>query len=129
MADQSNFNRFENLQQTLKYTFTVLPIVAGLDKFFHLLVNWEIYVPGWLDSIIPAATLMIIAGIIEIIAGLIVLTETEIGGYIVALWLLGIAVILITGAHYLDIAVRDIVMAISVYVMARMTNQLKKNPV
>lgn len=125
MNGETYLPRFRNLQQTLKYTFTVLPIVAGLDKFFNLLVNWETYVPVWMGNILPPETIMIIVGIIEIIAGLIVLTKTEVGAYIVTLWLLAIAVVLITGGHYLDIAVRDIVMAIAAYVLARMTKILK----
>ena len=125
MANQS---KVRNLQQILKYTFVVLPIVAGLDKFFNLLVNWEIYVPGWMGSIIPPETLMIIVGIIEIIAGIIVLVQTEIGAYIVCIWLVAIAIVLITGGAYLDIAVRDIVMAISAYVLGGLTAALKSEP-
>src|SRR5699024_5561608 len=106
-----------------------LPIVAGLDKFLNLLVNWEMYVPVWMGNILPPETIMLIVGIIEIIAGLIVLTKTGVGAYIVSLWLLAIAVVLITGGHYLDIAVRDIVMAIAAYVLARITSALNGDSV
>ncbi len=120
----TNESKIRNLQQILKYTFVVLPTVAGLDKFFNLLVNWEMYAPGWIGNIIPPETLMIIVGIIEIIAGIIVLVKTEIGAYIVCAWLALIALVLITGGTYLDIAVRDIVMAIAAFVLARMTSTL-----
>lgn len=125
MADQTNHSKLKNLQQILKYTFVVLPIVAGLDKFFNLLVNWEMYIPAWMGNILPPETIMIIVGIIEIIAGLIVLTKTDVGAYIVSLWLLSIAIILLTGGHYLDVAVRDIVMAIAAFVLAKMTGLTK----
>lgn len=119
-SDTSNIN---NLQQLLKYTFVVLPIAAGLDKFFYLLVDWGQYFPDWLMSIVPfsLSTFVMIVGIVEIIAGLIVLVKTELGAYIVCIWLALIALVLIISGHYLDVAVRDIVMAISAFVLARMT--------
>ncbi len=130
MITSTENSGINNLQQLLKYTFVVLPIVAGLDKFFDILVNWEIYFPEFLINIFPWAlsTTVIIVGIIEIIAGLIVLFKTEIGAYIVCIWLALIALVLIIGGTYLDIAVRDIVMAISAYVLARMTAIRKDEP-
>lgn len=125
--DNAGNSNIKNLQQFLKYTFVVLPIAAGLDKFFYLLVDWSQYFPDWLMSIVPfsLSTFVMIVGIIEIIAGLIVLTKTEIGAYIVCLWLALIALILIISGSYLDIAVRDIVMAIAAFVLARMTRAIK----
>lgn len=127
MTAPTESSSINNLQKLLKWTFTVLPIAAGLDKFFYLLVDWGEYFPDWLMSIAPfsLSTLVVIVGIIEIVAGLIVLTKTEIGAYIVCLWLALIALILITGGNYLDIAVRDIVMAIAAFVLARMTHILR----
>ncbi len=123
MTTSTENSRIRNIQQLLKYTFVVLPVVAGLDKFFGLLVNWEIYFPPFLIEIFPwgLETTVIIVGIIEIIAGLIVLFKTEAGAYIVCIWLSLIALTLIIGGEYLDIAVRDIVMAISAYALARLT--------
>ena len=106
----------------LKYTFGIVPIVAGTDKFTNLLTNWEQYINPSIASILPfsASVFMMIVGVIEIIAGIIVLIKTEIGGYIVAAWLTVIALTLLAGFNYLDVAVRDLVMAIAALSMARL---------
>lgn len=105
----------------LRLTFGLVPIVAGLDKFTNLLTNWEQYINPTLGSMLPfsASTFMMIVGVIEIVAGIIVLKKTELGGYIVAAWLTLIALTLIAGFNFLDVAVRDLVMAISAFSMAR----------
>jgi len=105
----------------LKLTFGIVPIVAGADKFTNLLTNWENYINPSLAHMLPFAphTFMMIVGLIEIIAGLIVLTRPAIGGFIVAAWLTLIALTLLAGGNYLDVAVRDIVMAIGAFSMAR----------
>src|SRR5437773_8678920 len=73
----------------LRFGFTVAPILAGLDKFFHLLVNWDQYLPGVVANMSPIAphTLMLIVGVIEIVAGIGVALKPRILGYIVAVWL------------------------------------------
>jgi hypothetical protein len=118
-----------NLQQAikptlnlLKLTFGIVPIVAGLDKFTNLLTNWEQYINPSIGGILPFSghTFMMIVGIIEIVAGIIVFKKTEIGGYIVAAWLALIAITLLASFSYVDVAVRDLVMAISAFSMARM---------
>ncbi|HQV98533.1 MAG: hypothetical protein WAT26_06245 [Saprospiraceae bacterium] len=118
-----------HLQQTikptfnlLKLTFGIVPIVAGLDKFTNLLTNWEQYIDPNIGSMLPfeGHTFMMIVGVIEIVAGVIVLKKPEIGGYIVAAWLTLIALTLLAGFNYVDVAVRDLVMAISAFAMARM---------
>lgn len=105
----------------LKLTFGIVPIVAGLDKFTNLLTNWEQYLPPGLVAMLPfsAATFMMIVGVIEMVAGIIVLIKTEIGGYIVAAWLTLIALTLLANLNFMDVAVRDLVMAISAFSMAR----------
>lgn len=118
-----------NLQQALKPTFTLLkltfgivPIVAGLDKFANLLTHWEQYINPTLGSMLPfsASAFMMIVGVIEIVAGIIVLKKTELGGYIVAAWLTVIAITLLAGFNFVDVAVRDLVMAVSAFSLARM---------
>lgn len=114
----------KSLTQTfnlLKYTFGIVPIVAGADKFTNLLTNWEQYINPSIAGMLPfsAAVFMKIVGVIEIAAGVIVLKKTEIGGYIVAGWLTVIALTLLLGFNYLDVAVRDLVMAIAALSMAR----------
>lgn len=111
------------LQQTLKFTFGIVPIVAGLDKFTNLLTNWADYLNNSLKGALPfdALVFMKIIGIIEIAAGIIVLVRPLIGAYVVMVWLVCIALQLIAGGHFLDVAVRDLVMAIGAYSLAQLT--------
>lgn len=106
----------------LKAVFVVVPIVAGADKFTNLLTQWDKYLDPTLLELLPFSghTFMMIVGVIEIVAGLIVLKKPEIGGYIVAAWLASIALTLIFSLNFLDVAVRDLVMAISAFSMARL---------
>ena len=106
----------------LKYTFVILPIAAGADKFMHFLTDWNQYLNPAIARMLPfsGSVFMKIAGVIEIIAGLIVLAKPRIGGYIVAAWLAAIALTLLAGGMYLDVAVRDLVIAISAFSMARL---------
>jgi hypothetical protein len=112
----------ESIVTLLKYTFVVVPIVAGLDKFMYLLTDWEKYINPALLSILPVsgAVFMKIAGIIEIAAGILVMLRPAVGGLIVAAWLSLIGLTLIAGGIYLDVAVRDIVMAIASFSMAKL---------
>lgn len=119
-------SRNQSLTQTfnlLKFTFVIVPIVAGADKFTNLLTNWEQYINPSLAGILPFSdsVFMMIVGAIEIIAGIIVLKKAEIGGYIVAAWLTIIALTLLVGFNYVDVAVRDLVMAIAALSMARIS--------
>ena len=111
----------------LKIVFGVVPIVAGLDKFLGLLTDWEMYLSPFARSLIPLdpALFMKIVGVIEIVAGIIVLSrQTRVGAYIVSAWLVAIALQLITGRHF-DIAVRDLVMAVSAFGLARLTEAIE----
>jgi uncharacterized membrane protein YphA (DoxX/SURF4 family) len=116
------------LQNTLKLTFGIVPIVAGLDKFTNLLTNWVDYL-GRNASMLPinALTFMKVVGIIEIIAGIIVLVRPLIGAYIVMAWLICIALQLIISGHYYDVAVRDLVMAVGAYALAQLTKMKETN--
>lgn len=105
----------------LRLTFGIVPIVAGLDKFTNIFTNWEQYLNPSLGAILPISggTFMMIVGIIEIAAGIIVLYKTEIGAYIVSAWLTLIALSLLISFSYVDVAVRDLVMAVSAFSLAR----------
>lgn len=107
----------------LKYTFVVVPIVAGADKFTNLLTQWEQYINPSMADLLPfsAATFMMIVGVVEIVAGLLVFKKPEIGGYVVAAWLTLIALTLLAGFNYVDVAVRDLVMAIAALAMAKLS--------
>jgi hypothetical protein len=113
------------LQGILKITYSVVPIVAGLDKFTNLLTNWPAYLGGSVKSILPidALLFMKVAGVIEIIAGIIVWLNPKIGGYIVMAWLTCIALQLIITTPYYDVAVRDLVMAVGAFTLAQLSAQ------
>lgn len=117
----------KQLQNILKLTFGIVPIVAGLDKFTNLLTHWVDYLD---KALVPfdALVFMKIVGIIEIVAGIIVLVKPLIGAYIVMIWLICIALQLIIGGHYFDVAVRDLVMAIAAYTLAQLTSIEQTTP-
>lgn len=112
----------------LKLTFGIVPIVAGFDKFTNLLTNWEKYIHPGIAGMLPFSphTFMMIVGVIEIIAGVMVLVKPAIGGYIVAAWLAVIALTLLASGNYLDIAVRDLVMAIGAFSLARLAKSVTR---
>ena len=94
----------------LRTAFTVAPIIFGLDKFFNILTDWPQYLAPWIDNIVPgtAQQAMYLVGVIEIVAGIVVAIRPRIGGLIVAAWLLGIIVNLLTLPGYYDVALRDV---------------------
>ncbi|MBA6154523.1 DoxX family membrane protein [Gelidibacter maritimus] len=107
----------------LKYTFGLVPVVAGLDKFTNILTDWTQYLSSGLVDMLPfePSVFMMIVGVVEIIAGILVFAKTRFGAYLVSIWLLLIALTLIVSASYLDVAVRDIVMAIAAYSLAKLS--------
>jgi uncharacterized membrane protein YphA (DoxX/SURF4 family) len=110
----------------LRWTYGLVPIVAGADKFFHILTDWNKYLAPAIADIIPAGTFMSIVGIIEIVAGILVLAKPRIGSLVVALWLLGIAINLVLTGQYFDVAVRDTVMAIGAYCLHLLWNDKRE---
>jgi hypothetical protein len=98
--------------QLLHLTFVAAPVIAGLDKFFHLLVNWDAYVAPLFQNILGGARgthiFMSVVGAVEIVAGLIVALRPRIGAYVVAAWIAAIIVNLVIAGGYLDIALRDL---------------------
>jgi len=111
--------------QILHLAFTVAPLVAGLDKFFHLLVNWDQYLAPFINNLVGGHghTFMLAVGVIEIIAGLGVAWKPRIFGYVVAAWLLGIVVNLLLTGHYFDIALRDFGLALGALALARLSQE------
>jgi len=109
--------------RVLTVTYGVVPIVAGLDKFTNLLTNWEAYLSPSLTHLLPvsAHTFMLVVGIIEIVAGVLVLLRPRIGAWVVMAWLIGIGLTLLLGGHYFDVAVRDFVMAVGAWALARLS--------
>ena len=103
--------------------FAVLPILAGLDKFFHLLVNWEQYLAPQIAGLLPVApaTFMQVVGGIEVVAGLLVAVRPRVGAYVVAFWLWGIIVNLLMIPGYYDIALRDFGLSLGALALARLS--------
>jgi uncharacterized membrane protein YphA (DoxX/SURF4 family) len=106
----------------LRTVFTVAPIAFGLDKFVGLLVDWDTYLAPWIDGLVPgtAHQAMLAVGVIEVVAGLLVALRPDLGGYVVAAWLLGIIVNLVTMGDYYDIALRDFGLLVAALALARL---------
>ncbi|MBW7869695.1 MAG: hypothetical protein H3C39_01400 [Flavobacteriia bacterium] len=123
MENTASSRQLFQISNLLKYTFVIVPIVAGADKFLNLLTDWPQYLSPGLTDLLPfsAGVFMMIIGVIEIAAGLIVLKKPELGGMIVAAWLVLIALSLLIGFHFTDVAVRDLVMAIAAFSMAKLS--------
>jgi uncharacterized membrane protein YphA (DoxX/SURF4 family) len=113
----ANMSQTEKVISILRWTFGLVPIVAGADKFMHLLTDWDKYLAPAIANILPMSphSFMNIVGIIEIVAGILVLIKPKIGSVVVGLWLIGIAINLLLTGQYYDVAVRDVVMAISAF--------------
>lgn len=104
----------------LRLCYGLVPIVAGADKFTNLLTDWAKYLPEAIARLLPVTphAFMLLVGVIEIVAGLVVLLGlTRLGAYVVAAWLVSIAIVVTVGGYY-DIAVRDLVMALGAYTLA-----------
>lgn len=106
----------------LRIGFTVAPILFGLDKFANLLVDWPGYLAPWIDHIVPgsAQAAMYAVGVIEILAGVVVALAPRFGGWLVAGWLAGIIIDLLTIPGYYDIALRDFGLLLGAVALARL---------
>src|SRR4051794_447756 len=113
----------------LRAGFIVAPIVFGLDKFFHVLVDWDRYLaPEFADLFhLQAHTLMFAVGVVEIVAGLVVAIRPRLGGYLVAAWLAGIIINLVLMADYYDIALRDFGLLLAALSLARLASVFPTN--
>ena len=94
----------------LRTVFTVAPILFGLDKFTNLMTDWTTYLAPWIDDLVPgtAQQAMYAVGVTEVVAGLLVALAPRLGGLVVAAWLAGIIVDLLTLGDYYDVALRDV---------------------
>ncbi len=106
----------------LRLAFTVAPIAFGLDKFFNFLVEWPTYLAPWINDIAPGTgqQFMYFVGVTEIVAGVAVALKPRYGAYIVAAWLAGIIVNLLTYPGYYDIALRDFGLMLGALTLARL---------
>jgi uncharacterized membrane protein YphA (DoxX/SURF4 family) len=117
-------SRLDQAWWVLRIGLGVGPFLAGLDKYFNLLANWPAYMSPLAIKILPftAQTFMHIVGVIEMIGGLAILTKwTRLGSYVASVWLLAIAVNLVSTGMFFDVAVRDVEIALAAFVLARLT--------
>jgi hypothetical protein len=114
--------------QILRTGFTVAPIVAGLDKFFHLLVNWDQYLPASVNNLTGGHghQLMLAVGVIEIVAGLGVAFKPRIFAYVVSAWLLLIVLNLLMIPGYFDVALRDFGLSLGALALARLSSEFDR---
>jgi len=122
MEDQTK--KIIDIQTLLKLTYGLIPIVAGADKFTNLLTDWSHYLNPTIAAMLPFSghTFMMLVGVIEIIAGILVFLNPQKGGYLVSIWLVLIALSLLISGNYLDVAVRDIAMAIGAFSLAKLSS-------
>jgi uncharacterized membrane protein YphA (DoxX/SURF4 family) len=108
----------------LRIALGAAAFLAGLDKFFNLLADWTAYLSPTAAHLLPVApsSFMHVAGVVEMAVGAAILTGyTRLGGYVAAAWLISIALNLVATGRYFDVAVRDVVMAIAAFTLARLT--------
>jgi uncharacterized membrane protein YphA (DoxX/SURF4 family) len=108
----------------LRLAFTVAPIAFGIDKFFNVMVDWPIYLAPWIDDIAPgsAQDFMYVVGAVEILAGVIVALKPRYGAYVVAGWLGGIILNLLTHSGFYDVALRDFGLMLGALTLARLAS-------
>lgn len=114
----------ESAWWVLRVALGLGPLLAGADKFFNILTDWTMYLSPAAAAVLPmeAATFMQIVGVIEMAVGVAILTfATRVGAWIAMVWLIGIAVNLASTGMFLDLAVRDLEIAVAAYVLARLT--------
>jgi hypothetical protein len=111
--------------QILHVAFVVAPVIAGIDKFLHILTNWDMYLAPAIAKMSPVGghELMLAIGVIEIIAGLLVAFKPRIGAYVVAFWLWGIIINLLLIPSFFDIALRDFGLSLGALALARLSKE------
>lgn len=121
LGSEANAQRAFRLLRTV---FTVAPILFGLDKFAEVMTNWDKYLAPWINDIVPgdAHDAMLVVGVIEVVAGILVAIAPRWGGYVVALWLVGIIVDLLTLGGYGDVALRDFGLFVAAIALARLAS-------
>ena len=111
----------------LRTVFTVAPIAFGIDKFFGVLTDWEQYLAPWVYALVPGSAhgAMLMVGVVEIAAGVLVALRPRIGGLVVAAWLGGIILNLLTLSGFYDIALRDFGLLLGALTLARLASAVR----
>lgn len=109
----------------LHVAFVVAPVIAGFDKFLHLLVNWDMYLAPAIAKLSPLGGhgLMLLVGVIEIVAGLLVAVKPRTGAYVVSAWLLGIVINLLILPGFFDVALRDFGLSLGALALGRLSEE------
>ena len=116
--------------QILHWGFVAAPVIAGADKFLHLLTNWDQYLAPALSRMSPFSThaTMLVVGVVEILAGLVVAVKPRIGAYVVAAWLLGIILDLVILGSFFDVALRDFGLLLGALALGRLSSTFDGGP-
>jgi len=128
-AQQPTFSRHSHeAYSILRWSFAALPIIAGADKFFHFLTNWNHYLAPVVSTLIAKAGLttvsfMQIVGGMEILAGLLVAVKPRYGAYVVSAWLVAVGANLILAGGFLDVAMRDFGLALGAFALGRLSER------
>lgn len=127
-SNQRAFSPGSQAFRILQFGFVAAPILAGLDKFFHLLVNWDQYLPSIVARLSPIAphNLMLVVGVIEIVAGIGVALKPRIFAYVVAAWLAVIIINLLLIPGYFDVALRDFGLFLAALALGRLSRQFSR---
>ena len=109
----------------LLFALVAAPVIAGTDKFFHLLVNWDQYVPSIVARLSPISvhSLMLGVGVVEIVARVGVALKPRIFAYVVAAWLVIIMGNLLLIPGYFDVALRDLGLFLAALALGRLSQQ------
>ena len=109
----------------LQAGFVAAPVLAGLDKFFHVLTNWDMYLAPGIAAMSPIGGhgLMLVVGVVELAAGVLMAVRPRIGAYVVAGWLLAIIVNLLLIPGFFDIALRDFGLSLGALALAQLSAQ------
>ena len=127
-ADSTTASPAYQAFRILQVGFIAAPILAGLDKFFHLLVNWDQYLPSVVSRVSPidGHNLMLIVGVIEIVAGIGVALKPRMFAYVIAAWLALIIANLLLIPGYFDVALRDFGLFLAALALARLSQQFSR---
>ena len=108
----------------LRTVFTIAPIAFGLDKFAQVLCDWDFYLAPWINDLVPgdAHDAMMIVGVVEVLAGIVVALRPQLGAYVVAAWLAGIVLNLLSYSGFYDIALRDFGLMLGALTLARLAS-------